>query len=324
MNLPNLIHRSAWSTSSLFQPGLSILIFHRVLAKQDPLFPGEMYAQRFAEVLTRLSACAECVPLLDGVRALRNGVLKRPSFAITFDDGYADNAEIALPILQRLGLQATFYISTGYLNGGRMWNDSVIEVVRAAPVGTIELSVFDLPVMHIAHDGDRRNVIDTVLRHIKHQAPAERQQRVDAFVASSGAFLPNNLMMRDAQVRELHQAGMTLGAHTLTHPILAAQDVDAARREIVEGKAALEKITGEPVQTFAYPNGRPHQDYRAEHVQMVKDAGFEFAVSTALGTARAASDPYQLPRFTPWDMNTDKFLLRLAANRLLQQTAESV
>lgn len=313
----DFIFRGLFSLGSVYKQGLSILIFHRVHAQQDPLFPGEMYAQRFEEVLTRLSACAECVPLLDGVRALRNGTLKRPSFAITFDDGYADNAETALPILQRLGLHATFYITTGYLNGGRMWNDSVIEVVRAAPAGLIDLSAFELPTMHMAKDLERRAVIDTVLRHIKHQSPAERQQRVDAFVASSGAFLPNNLMMRDAQVRELHQAGMTLGAHTLTHPILAALDADAARREIVEGKAALEKIIGEPVQTFAYPNGRPHQDYRAEHVQMVKEAGFEFAVSTALGTTRAASDPHQLPRFTPWDMSHSMFIFRLFLNRNL-------
>ena len=65
---------------------------------------------------------------------------------------------------------------------------------------------------------------------------------------------------------------------------------------------------------FAYPNGRPDEDYRAEHAQMVRDAGFEAAVSTAWGSARRNSDPFQLPRFTPWDRRRWAFGLRMGRN----------
>ena len=67
---------------------------------------------------------------------------------------------------------------------------------------------------------------------------------------------------------------------------------------------------------FAYPNGKPGRDYRADHAKMVREIGFDAAVSTAHGAARAGSDLYQLPRFTPWDRGSARFMLRMAQNML--------
>jgi peptidoglycan/xylan/chitin deacetylase (PgdA/CDA1 family) len=121
-------------------------------------------------------------------------------------------------------------------------------------------------------------------------------------------------MMTAEQVRNLHESDMSVGAHTVSHPILAKLDPDRARAEMRDSKARLEAITGAPVTLFAYPNGKPGRDYRQEHVGMVRKLGFEAAVSTAWGIAHAASDPFQLPRFTPWDRTPGKFLLRLFRN----------
>jgi peptidoglycan/xylan/chitin deacetylase (PgdA/CDA1 family) len=121
-------------------------------------------------------------------------------------------------------------------------------------------------------------------------------------------------MMTAEQVRHLHASGMEVGAHTVSHPILASLDSQRAGREIWECKNQLEAITGARVSLFAYPNGKPGRDYRAEHVDMVRRMGFEAAVSTAWGVAHAASDPFQLPRFTPWDRTPGRFLLRLMQN----------
>jgi peptidoglycan/xylan/chitin deacetylase (PgdA/CDA1 family) len=100
----------------------------------------------------------------------------------------------------------------------------------------------------------------------------------------------------------------------VTHPILAQLDPELAAREIRDSKRRLEAITGSPVTTFAYPNGKPGRDYLREHVGMVRALGFEAAVSTAWGVAHAASDPHQLPRFTPWDRTPGRFVLRLFQN----------
>ena len=122
--------------------------------------------------------------------------------------------------------------------------------------------------------------------------------------------------MRAEQVRALHAAGMEIGAHTVTHPILARLDSAAARKEIIAGKEQLEGIVGAPVTLFSYPNGKPVTDYSAEHVAMARDIGFKAAVSTAWGIATREADLYQLPRFTPWDKTPARFALRLVRNML--------
>ena len=121
-------------------------------------------------------------------------------------------------------------------------------------------------------------------------------------------------MMREEQVRELHGAGMEIGAHTVTHPILLNAAPDSARREIIESGRRLQEIIRAPIRTFAYPNGKPGQDYGPEHAQMVRDAGYVAAVSTGWGAATAHSDRFQLPRFTPWDRTPGRFMLRMIRN----------
>jgi hypothetical protein len=83
---------------------------------------------------------------------------------------------------------------------------------------------------------------------------------------------------------------------------------------MADGKQALEALIRAPVRTFAYPNGKPGQDYLAEHAAMAREIGFAAAVSTSWGAASKASDSFQLPRFTPWDRNDARFVLRLLQN----------
>jgi peptidoglycan/xylan/chitin deacetylase (PgdA/CDA1 family) len=121
-------------------------------------------------------------------------------------------------------------------------------------------------------------------------------------------------MMTSGELRQLSQAGMCIGAHTINHPILSRISADEAWQEIQGSKDVLVDILREPVSVFAYPNGKPGTDYLPEHVQMVRDAGFSAAVSTVWGTANGQQDRYQLPRFTPWDRSKTKFGLRMARN----------
>jgi len=129
--------------------------------------------------------------------------------------------------------------------------------------------------------------------------------------------LPNDLMMTSEQVRSMHGAGMEIGGHTVLHPILASTEKSAARTEIANGKEMLEGIIRAPVHFFAYPNGKPERDYLPEHVAMVRELGFEAAVSTAHGAAKPGDDLYQLPRFTPWDRGgQSRFVFRMIQNML--------
>lgn len=306
--------RLACSAAAGALPGrpLSVLIFHRVLAVPDPLQPGEPTAAEFAARMEWLKSCFNVVSLAQGIAGLRSGRLPPRAIAITFDDGYADNREIAAPILHRLGLPATFFVATGFLDGGRMFNDTVIETVRSAAL--LDLRDLGCGEHALTDDEARRSAIGAILDRVKYQPLRARETLVDQIAARAGSPLPPSPMMRSEQVAELHRMGFEIGGHTVRHPILAELDVEEARREIVAGRRHLEDIVGARVAHFAYPNGRPGRDYRQAHVALVREAGFDAAVSTARGVGRPGTDPFQLPRFTPWDRPDWRFGLRLARN----------
>lgn len=306
---------------NLFSPGgsrsrLTVLIYHRVLPRPDPLFPGESDAENFDHQMKQLAGCFKIISLLDAVHGLREGKLPPRAACITFDDGYADNAEIALPILQKHGIPATFFVSTGFLDGGRMWNDTVIELIRRAPGVTLDLASIGLGQFETGTLPQRRQAIHSVLDALKYLPLEVRRSTVEEMCALIPVIPAGNLMMTSDQVRLLHGAGMEIGGHTVNHPILARLENDAARAEIAHGKETLEGIIRAPVRLFAYPNGKPGRDYLADHVRMVREVGFDAAVSTAHGAAKVDMDLYQLPRFTPWDREPVRFMLRMAQNML--------
>jgi peptidoglycan/xylan/chitin deacetylase (PgdA/CDA1 family) len=293
---------------------LSILIYHRVVAQEDPLTRWDLTAERFSAQMALLAAQYTPMALGEAIARLEHGALPARTVCVTFDDGYADNAEVALPILQRHAVPATFFVATGFLDGGRMWNDTVIEAIRGHPGEAIDLGAWGLGALPLTTPELRRAAIPVIITALKHLPAPERQRKVEHLAALAATPLRSDLMMRSDQVLELRRAGMDIGAHTLTHPILTRIPEADARREINESRGRLEALLREPVSLFAYPNGKPGQDYTAEHVRMVREAGFSAAVSTAWGAASAHSDRFQLPRFTPWDRRTWRFSLRLMGN----------
>ncbi|HRY19323.1 MAG TPA: polysaccharide deacetylase family protein [Candidatus Competibacteraceae bacterium] len=311
-----MLFRTAFTLASPpgSRAGLSILIFHRVLPKPDPLFPSEVDAQRFDTLMGWMRDWFNVLPLAEAVDRLQQGCLPARAAAITFDDGYADNHDVALPILQRHGLSATFFIAVGFLDGGRMFNDTVIETVRCCRQPILDLTLLGLGRHDLQSLEAKRQAIPALLNQIKYQPLAQRRETVNALADIANVTLPDNLMMTRQQVKALHEAGMGIGAHTVHHPILALLERREAEREIADSREYLQTLLGEPGTLFAYPNGQPETDYRREHVEIVQRLGFRAAVSTAWGVARGNSDVFQLPRFTPWQRPRWRFGLGLAQN----------
>jgi peptidoglycan/xylan/chitin deacetylase (PgdA/CDA1 family) len=303
---------------------LSILIFHRVLAEPDPLFPGEPCAAQFDALIQHIAARFRVLTLVDAIESLRNGTLPPRALAITFDDGYADNLAIAAPILQRHRVPATVFVATGYLDGTCMWNDCVAEAFRATAHDELDLRSVGLGSFRLLSHDDRRRAINRVLGQIKYQPTKERQDRTDRIMRAAEVGAPTGLMLTRDSLRALRATGIDIGAHTVTHPILTRLASAAAWHEIRQSKQDLEALLGEPVSLFAYPNGRPDDDYSAEHVCMIREAGFAAAVTTAAGAAKRSSDIYQLPRFTPWSrdpLRFDLLMLRNLRQRMERRTA---
>jgi peptidoglycan/xylan/chitin deacetylase (PgdA/CDA1 family) len=291
---------------------LIVLMYHRVLAAPDPMLHGEIDAAGFEDHMALLAANFNVLSLAEACERLATGSLPARAVSITFDDGYADNEQVALPILERFGLCATFFISTGFSAGGMMFNDLVIEALRAAPSGHHDLSRFGLGELDLSDMLSRRAASDKVIAALMHRPLSDRQALVQG--VTEGLAYPGpraTMMMTPTQIERLHRKGMEIGAHTVKHPILRSISDGEARAEIVESKRTLEDITGAPVTLFAYPNGKPGRDYDLRHVQLVKQAGFAAAVSTTPGIARHGSDVFQLPRFGPWERNTRRLGARL-------------
>jgi len=293
------------------QVPLSILVYRRVLASPDRLFPEALDAGRFEQQLRLLRRWFHVLPLAQAVRRLQERCLPGRSACITFDGAYAEHATVALPLLQKLGLPATFFVASGFLDGGFSWTDAVIELVRNAPGDRLHLACSGLGSYDIGCPVRRRAVIDMLLASLASLAPEERLARVRA-MAPRGA----PAMLVADQLLALHRAGMEIGAHTVSQAALSSLSNAGARAEIAGGRERLEHIIQAPVRLFSYPCGKPGCDFEQRHASMLRAQGFDAAVTTAQGVARPDSDPYALPRFTPWAGSSGALLLRLGGHLL--------
>lgn len=290
---------------------LLILTYHRVLEQPDALRSTQTHKEQFERQLSVIRRFFHAYTLSDACRRLRDGSLPQRSVAITFDDGYLDNATVALPTLQRYGLPATFFVATGYRGNGIMWNDRIIESIRRCERDFLDLTSVNLERYELTSVFHRIRAVQAVLGRLKYLDQESRDLTATKIAELASVRLPSDLMMSDRELRRLHAAGMEIGAHTVSHPILSAIDDGRAKSEIESSREVLESVIDGPVSAFAYPNGKPGTDFRRQHVGMVRDAGFACAVTTAPGPVRAESDPWQLGRVAPFDISRIKFACRL-------------
>jgi hypothetical protein len=130
------------ATAAQGKGGLVIATYHRVLDAPDPMLT-EPDVIAFRAQLAFLARHMRILPLGEALSRLASGTLPRLAMSITFDDGYANNYTCALPVLRSLGVPASVFVATGYLNGGCMWNDAVIEAFRMCRKPSLDLSSLD-------------------------------------------------------------------------------------------------------------------------------------------------------------------------------------
>jgi len=288
---------------------LHIFIFHRVLDKPDSLMPYEPDVIRFEKIIKAVSNVYNVISLDEAVKRMCTRTLPSRAACITFDDGYQDNLRNALPILNKYDVPATVFVATEFMHGGMMWNDVVYECVRFFD-GAISLETLGQKLIVPTATTEKLSLLSSFIPEIKHLDQAFRQEIVDELVSKT-AFKMSPKMMSKCEVIQLSRSrGMAIGAHTRTHPILAMVGIDCARDEIKGSKEDLQALLGQEVTLFAYPNGKPGEDYLPEHVAVVKEAGFKAAVSTVDSIACQTDSSYELPRYSPWDVNIAKFLSR--------------
>ena len=240
------------------------------------------------------------VPLDAIVDALaRGGALPPRSLAITFDDGYADNHRLALPVLGALGLPATVYVATGSVEDATpFWVGAVRALVLSAPGAVLEVPGRD-PIA-LGARGARAAAARAFTRALVPLAAPARAALLEATASRAGVdvrALLAGTMLTWAQVRELHAAGWTIGAHTVSHSNVALAAPADAEREIGESRAALERAIAARVCHFCYPNtGGQHRYFSPEVVALLVRSGFRSAMTSRPGAVEPGADPFGLPR----------------------------
>lgn len=293
---------------------LLILQFHKIPHDIDPLLPDEISGAEFDRAMEAYSKWFNFLPLDEAVARLKSKDLPKRAAAITFDDGYADWFDHTIPALEKLSIPATFFITTEQLeNGLPLWHERIARALKAVALERLP-GDFDWGLSAIGETTPALGqAIRIVQERLKYLDLDTREQRI-AELESLAEKLEPFRQFTAADVISIRQRGFQIGAHSVRHPILCQCTLAEAQREIVGSKEALESILHEPVKMFAYPNGLPGVDFLADHLKLVRDAGFDLALSTAKGIARPNSDIFQLPRYTPWARSRWRSAFQLIKN----------
>ena len=270
----------------------AILMFHRVLpASHEAFAPNgglEITPEFLDLLLTRLKGQGFAIVSLDeAVARIRAGAGgTAPFVALTFDDGYRDTAHVALPILEKHGAPFTVFVTTGFADRtARMWWVEMEEAIAALPAVRIEAAgrLFDLPA---TTPEEKQAAFEALYWPLRAGEERELLRVAGALADEAGVEridLVDELCLNWCGLRKLSEHPLaTIGAHTLTHPMLAKHPDGFARHEIFESKAIIEREIGREVKHFAYPVGDPGSAGAREFV-LARQAGFESAVTTRPG-----------------------------------------
>lgn len=221
---------------------------------------------------------------------------------ISFDDGYRDNFEVALPVLQSHGVTAAFFITTGFLDQRTMaWWDEVAWMVRSSNQRGLTHSTNCLLANLVFDEPHREQAIRILLRACYELDGAARCEFLNELAEATGSGRAPHELSSDTwltwdMVRQLRSAGMSIGAHTVTHPVLARLSREEQLYELTESRLRLEAELGEAVTTLSYPVGRRdsfNQDSRAA----LTAAGFDWAFSFYGGYSNGSQiDRFNIPR----------------------------
>jgi peptidoglycan/xylan/chitin deacetylase (PgdA/CDA1 family) len=261
------------------RPTARILLFHGTPRRE---------AAPLERQLRWLKRRFEVVPLRTVVAAASNGAVGR-KVALTFDDGLRSNVEVAYPLLHRLALPATFFICPGLIDRGSwLWTHEMRRRLTRLDDGARR---------ELADEWDAPTDIDRFVERMKGLDVAARKKVEVRVREATPRFAPMPAERAEydlaswQDLRRLDPAVVTIGSHTLTHPILPATAPAELESEVRDSRQLLERGLQRPVELFAYPNG-DHNDAVAACVRK----HYRAAVTASSGWIRRGADTHRLPR----------------------------
>lgn len=294
-----LLKRSALKPA--WERGGLVLMLHSIAERPSPFGLSEPveWFERFCEIAAE---SYDVLPLAELESRRRAGTLPARAMALTFDDGYADNHDVAWPVLRKHGLPATLFVTTGTVGGKNLlWFRRIAHIFETARPRELPVTVgpWTFP---LDTEGDRVASAQRVAGELK-KVPAARREEViaelgEAFGVTDFSPLHREMVTWD-QLRAMDAAGFAVEAHTVTHPILSAESLEDATHEIAASREVLSAELRRPVELFAYPNGKT-EDFTDDVARAVERAGFRAAFTAEFHAASPSNDPYKIPRVSAY------------------------
>jgi peptidoglycan/xylan/chitin deacetylase (PgdA/CDA1 family) len=290
-----------WLGRMLRKDQVCVVGLHRVLTRaehqqSDSLDGMIIHDDTYLALLAYLQQRFQVVSLDAFLAIMRNGsVATKPLCLITFDDGWGDTHSRALPGLKKFGLPAIVFLATGSIGGrGGFWVERVKRAWRTP--------LFRQQVQSAWRESGEKGVetlaatdMEGIVEWLKRMPAKRRDAILDRMVPPEGSEDTSSdvdTMLTWEQVRELSEAGVDLGAHTVTHPLLSYEDEGSIERELSVSKEDIEKRLGKTVRAFAYPNG----DWNEVVREKTAKGGFECAFTTNPAWYCRRENPYSVSR----------------------------
>lgn len=318
-------------------PKALVLMYHRVAEPESDVWEVAVSPANFEEQLQVLEQSHHVVPLKELVKGLKRGNIKRNSIAITFDDGYVDNYLMAKPLLEKYGLPATFFITSGNVGQRKeFWWDELehlmlfsetlpaqIDMEVAGERITFELEEekhlnSSLRQQHKAWKAceeepptKRSKLFYRLWENLKPMPPDDQQaqlQKIRDWAGAGIAARPSCRSMSREQLQDLAEGELfNLGGHTVSHAALAYHAPQFQEKEIVENKYFLEEIVQNRIDLLAYPYG----NYNKESIAVAGKAAFEAAFTTEEKAITNKANHLRLGRFQVKNLPAAAFIEQL-------------
>jgi peptidoglycan/xylan/chitin deacetylase (PgdA/CDA1 family) len=275
---------------------LLVLMWHNVEGTWCyPSSPGAG-TRGLAHQLRQLKRLATVVPLEDSLEALAAGQPLPPrAVALTFDDGYRDNLDVAVPLLRDLGLPATFFLVPGLVSGDVLpWWEMLARGFAQARAAVVKWDGRALP----TRGRQGRRAVRWLAERLKVLDLATREERVDEvlrLLQPESQWGEDRLFLDWDGAHELVRRGFSIGSHSTRHAILSREDPQEQVRDLIDSRSWLEAELGVPVPLLAYPNGK-RMDYDENTIRAAAQAGHRHALGAHAGVNGPSTPPHGHPR----------------------------
>jgi len=325
-------------------PLLSIITYHHI-ADQHPSYPydpnvADASPAQFRRQMETLARYGTPIGIDDLIAAVGGAPLPKNPVMVTFDDGYRSCHDVALPILRAVGMRATFFIATSFVNERRLyWWERIALVLGQARRAKHQTAQISYP-HRLTLDLERPDTGDLLTDLVKDTYDLDLNRFLDELSAALGiewsrqieASYADGLIMTWDQIRALARAGMDVESHGRHHRVLQTLDAEALDDDLAGSRRDLEAQLGRPVRALAYPVGR-----RINGEQRIRTAltaaGYQIGMSNHSGVNRwwppslrgfAPIDPFDLRRLaTDRTISDAMFLTQVAVPRLAYLSAHN-